>query len=239
MTAIKLATPSVELVERNASDFRVIQAMLVSTRGGEELTEEDRRDSSIEGRINFLMQNRHGTPFEHTFFKFRVYAPIAVYREHHRHRIGWSYNEESGRYRQLEPEFYMPPRNRPLVQTGKPGAYEMGPGNLAQHEMMETILKNSFERAYEDYLVLMGMGIAKEVARGVLPVYIMSSMYATCNARSLMAFLSLRTDEPSSYFPSKPMWEIDQFVARQYEQAFKDSMPITYKMFNRHGRVAP
>ena len=240
MTEIEIVQPQVYLRERMASDDSVIEAMLVSTLGDDVrgIWEQEGSDG-IEGRIRFLMKNRHGTPFEHNMFKFFVKAPIAVFREFHRHRIGWSYNEESGRYKQLKPEFYIPPPERPLLQTGKPGHYVMLPGTEEQHKKMSYAMSQQFQMAYNAYERLLDLEVPREVARGVLPVYIMSSMYATCNARSLMAFLSLRTDEPESTFPSKPMWEIDRLVAREFEAAFSAHMPLTYKAFCDFGRVAP
>lgn len=240
MTIIQFAQPEVRLRRAMASDNDVIEAMLVSTLGDEVQTLWDKEGiDGMEGRIRYLMKNRHGSPFEQNYFQFFVKAPIAVFREHHRHRIGWSYNEESGRYKVMKPEFYAPPDNRPLVQTGKPGHYILSPGTVdQQHELFRELLL-SFQSAYDTYERLLDLGVAREVARGVLPVYLMSSMYASCNARSMMAFLSLRTDEPDSTFPSKPMWEIDQLVARVYERALFEQMPLTYAAFVANGRVAP
>ena len=237
---ITISQPEVFLRAQLASDDDVIEAMLVSTAGDEIKELWDKEGAvGVEGRIRFLMKNRHGSPFEHNYFKFFVKAPIAVFREHHRHRIGWSYGEESGRYKVMKPDFYVPLRDRPLIQTGKPGQYVMSPGTPALHERMETEMINSFLDAYKAYESLLEQGVAKEVARGVLPVYLMSSMYASCNARSMMAFLSLRTDEPSAQFPSKPMWEIDRLVARRYEAALQMHMPLTWRAFVDNGRVAP
>lgn len=240
MTRIVISQPEVFLKRSLASDDDVIEAMLVSTMGDEvkQLWEAEGIEG-IDGRIRFLMKNRHGTPFEQNYFQFFVKAPIAVFREHHRHRIGWSYNEESGRYKVMKPEFYIPPPERPLIQTGKPGHYVMTPGAREQYEYMLAEMKVSFQADFNRYESLLSEGIAKEVARGVLPVYLMTSMLASCNARSMMAFLSLRTDEPESTFPSKPMWEIDQLVARVYERALAETMPITYKAFCDFGRVCP
>ena len=235
MTTIEIVQPTVELVKAEASDLDVIHAMVISTQG-DPVEWDDTKDS---GRINFLMKGRHGSPFEHNMFKFRVEAPIAVFREWHRHRIGFSYNEVSGRYSEMRPRFYIPPPERPLIQHGKPGAYIMMPGTSELYNEMKATMITSFREAYDHYQSLLNMGIAKEVARGVLPVYLMSSMYVTCNARSLMSFLSLRTDEPDSTFPSKPMWEIDVPCARACEAAFADAMPVTYQRWNENGRVAP
>lgn len=239
-STITVSQPEVFLRKQLASDDDVIEAMLVST-AGEEIKElwDKEGITGVEGRIRFLMKNRHGSPFEHNYFTFFVKAPIAVFREHHRHRIGWSYNEESGRYKVMKPDFYLPPRERPLTQTGKPGHYVMARGTTEQYEEMCFVMTTQFEEAYAQYEHLLELGVAKEVARGVLPIYLMSSMYASCNARSMMAFLSLRTDDPQSMFPSKPMWEIDKLVARRYEEALREHMPLTWRAFVDNGRVAP
>jgi thymidylate synthase (FAD) len=76
------------------------------------------------------------------------------------------------------------------------------------------------------------------VARGVLPVGTFSSMYASCNARSLMHFLGLRTQREDARFPSFPQREIEM-VAEQLETHFARLMPITHAAFESNGRVAP
>lgn len=87
---ITISQPEVYLRNQLASDDDVIEAMLVSTAGDEIKELWDKEGAvGVEGRIRFLMKNRHGSPFEHNYFKFFVKAPIAVFREHHRHRIGW------------------------------------------------------------------------------------------------------------------------------------------------------
>lgn len=228
----------VKLIASAASDEMVVAAARVSTVGptSEDWVETPAEESS--GLINFLMKNRHGTPFEHNMFTVLVDAPIAVFREWHRHRIGWSYNEESGRYKQLRPKFYIPPRHRPLVQVGKPGHYTFEAGSDMQYKMTSRMIRDTCVTAYDRYEKMLDSGVAKEVARGILPVYIFSSMYATMNARSLMAFLSLRVKSDMSMFKSFPMWEIDH-AALKLEACFAEQMPITYKSFVKNGRVSP
>jgi len=224
----------VSLIDYMGNDQSILRAMLVSTGKDTDLGDED----SAYGRINFLMKNRHGTPFEHAAMTFRIAAPIMVFREFHRHRIGWSYNEESGRYKQLEPIFYVAGPNRNLVQTGKPGAYIFEPGDESQYSRYVTNVKAECQEAYKTYEEMLEDGIAKEVARQVLPVNIFSSMYATCNPRSLMAFLSLRTKDVNAMFPSYPMREIEM-VAEKMESVFAELFPITYRAYNANRRVCP
>lgn len=227
----------VELIRHDADDLGVVQAAQVSTKG-EASRDSDMPDDKITGFINFLMRNRHGSPFEHNSMTFLIRAPIFVFREFHRHRIGWSYNEESGRYTKLRPTFYVPDEDRDLVQVGKPGYYEFVPGTKVQYEATLNVLKSSYQHDYECYEHLLESGIAKEIARACLPVAIYSSMYATCNARSLMNFLSLRTKHPDSAFPSYPQREIEM-VAEQMEKEWAKLMPITHAAFTTNRRVAP
>ena len=228
---------TVELVRANASDADVVFAARVSTVGEQSLEDVDADPQRSAGLINYLMRDRHGSPFEHNSMTFFVKAPIFVWREHMRHRIA-SYNEESARYRELLPVFYVPSHERPLVQSGKPGAYEFHPGTPAQSELVERTIQESCTAAYSGYLEMLEAGVAREVARMVLPVTIYSSAYVTMNARALMNFLSLRRKVEGSHFVSYPQREIEM-VAVVYEEHFAELMPLTHSAFNEHGRVAP
>jgi thymidylate synthase (FAD) len=228
---------TVELVRANASDADVVFAARVSTVGEQSLADIDADPQEATGLINFLMRERHGSPFEHNSMTFFVRAPIFVWREHMRHRIA-SYNEESGRYRELLPVFYVPGSDRNVVQAGKPGAYEFHPGSAEQYTVIDEQMRAACETAYDAYQSMLSVGIAREVARMVLPVSIYSSAYVTMNARALMNFLSLRTKSADSHFPSYPQREIEM-VAEQYEQAWAELMPISHAAFVRSGRVSP
>lgn len=238
---------TVELVRSSAQDADVLFAARVSTQGEQSLEQADASGASGDeseaeakrnrGLINYLMRDRHGSPFEHNSMTFYVQAPIFVFREFMRHRIA-SYNEESGRYRELRPVFYVPDASRNLVQTGKPGAYEFHPGTPEQTAQVVEETKAVCTAAYEAYQRMLAAGVAREVARIVLPVTTYSSMYVTMNARSLMNFLSLRTKHEGSHFPSFPQREIE-LCAEQMEAHFARLMPLTHEAFTANGRVAP
>src|SRR3546814_16331451 len=104
----------VELVDSMGNDLSVVKAARVSTMG--ERVQVGHGEKGSRGLINYLMRDRHGSPFEHNSMTFFIQAPIFVFREFHRHRVGWSYNEESARYREVGKEFYAPDEGRPLVQ---------------------------------------------------------------------------------------------------------------------------
>ncbi len=228
---------TVELIKHAASDADVIWAARVSTKGEQTLADVNADPERSAGLINFLMRDRHGTPFEHSSMTFYVSAPIFVFREFMRHRT-FSYNEESGRYRQLDPVFYLPGPDRKLVQSGKPGAYVFSDGSPEQHALVTQSVQDACRQSYSAYLGMLDAGVAREVARTVLPVGLYSSMYATCNARALMNFLSLRVRHPDSTFPSFPQREIE-LVAEQMEAHWARLMPLTHAAFERNGRVCP
>ena len=228
---------SVELVKSSASDADVIWAARVSTAGDKSLDEVGADATKSEGLINYLARERHGSPFEHTSMTFFISAPIFVFREFMRHRIA-SYNEESGRYRELKPVFYIPSKERKLVQIGKAGAYTFVDGTEEQFKVTVDAIKETCKLAYTNYQKMLGAGVAREVARAVLPVTLYSSMYVTMNARALMNFLSLRTAREGSHFPSYPQREIEM-VAEKMEAEFAKLMPITYGAFQKSGRIAP
>ena len=229
---------TVQLVKATADDAHVLWSARVSTQGEQSLDQVGADPDRSKGLINYLMRDRHGSPFEATSMTFFISAPIFVFREFMRHRVGWSYNEESGRYRELKPVFYVPGPDRRLVQEGKPGHYQFTAGTKAQHELVERVSVNACRQAYEAYQAMLAAGVAREVARSVLPVGLYSSMYASCNARSLMHFLGLRTTHPDAKVPSSPQREIEM-VGEAMEAEWAKLMPLTYAAFNANGRVAP
>ena len=228
---------TVELVRSSAHDSDVLFAARVSTKGEQSLEDVKADAERSKGLINYLMRAKHGTPYEHNSMTFYVHAPIFVFREHMRHRIA-SYNEESGRYRELRPVFYVPGPDRKLVQEGKPGHYTFVEGSVEQHALGGAETRRVCMEAYAAYRRMLDAGVAREVARIVLPLTIYSSMYVTFNARSLMNFLSLRTRRDDAAFPSFPQREIEM-VAEQMEAHWAGLMPLTHAAFEANGRVAP
>lgn len=183
------------------------------------------------GLINYLMRCVHGTPFEMVSLKFAVKAPIFVFREWHRHRIA-SINEMSGRYVELPREFYVPARDDIREQKGKPGAYyyEMMDDDVAAEKVAEAI-RFSSNMSFDEYEGMLADGVAKEVARLVLPVNTYSKMVWSVNLRSLMNFLSLRNHEHAQR-------EI-RYYAEAMEQMAFDVAPVAMQRFVDNGRKAP
>ena len=225
---------TVDLIDSMGNDDSVIRSAKVSTMT--DTTVDDMSAAGKEKFIDFLVANRHGSPFEHVLFTFRIEAPIFVWREFMRHRMA-SYNEESGRYTELKPVFYIPDRDRNLVQVGKPGEYLFTQGDPSQVQSTDWALTGVSAHAYSEYRYLLWRGISREVARMVLPLNIYSTAYVTMNLRSLTNFLSLRRNVEGQTFPSFPQREIEM-VAELMEDHADSIVPITLEAFRRNGRVA-
>src|SRR4051812_31117224 len=207
-----------------ASDLAVVNGARVSfNQASDEMGERDG------GLIRFLMRERHGSPFEHGYFRFVVKAPLFVVREHHRHRAGHAYNEWSGRYSKMEPEFYVPEFVR--TQVGKPGAYTFEPVDDETAARARREIEENATRAFAAYERMLEQGVAKEVARAVLPLSTYTKYYWSCNPRSLMHFCSLRNHEAAQF-------EIRQFAAAA-ESFLERAMPVTHAAFVANARSSP
>jgi thymidylate synthase (FAD) len=261
MNPIFKSDSEVDLIHHVGTDADVVRAARVSVHGRERIDtgeiirqkatlegreqlrsvppgrSDDVEPTAVKGLIDHMIRNRHGSVFEHSMFTFRIYAPIFVHREFMTHRH-ISKNTESARYHELEPVFWMPGKSRKLRQVGKPSAYELVEAEPGQHERTWERMGRAYTTAFTEYQGMLNDGIAREVARAVLPVATYTSFYATCNARSLMHFLSLRIDHHANAVKSHPQHEI-QDVAVQMGDFFREKMPATAWSWHVNGRIAP
>ena len=208
-----------------AGDLSVVNGARVSF-----ARRKDEMDDADAGLIRFLMRERHGTPFEHNAFRFHIRCPIFVAREWMRHRVG-SYNEFSLRYAKATEDFYVPEPEDVRTQVGKPGAYTFETVEPELADETRDALREAYEHAYTTYERLVEAGVAREVARSVLPVGAYTEFYWTVNARSLMNFVSLRAAETAQR-------EIRRY-AEAVEQFFAQHMPVTHAAFVANNRTAP
>jgi thymidylate synthase (FAD) len=215
----------VRLDQAMADDLSVVNGARVSF-----AKHKSEMDDSDAGLIRFLMRERHASPFEHAVFRFHVRCPIFVAREWFRHR--WSsFNEFSLRYAKATEDFYLPEAEDVRTQVGKPGAYSFEPVSDEVADTTREELRRVYETAFETYERLVELGVARELARAVLPVGAYTEFYWTVNARSLMNFLSLRNAEMAQR-------EIRRY-AEACERFFAELMPVTYDAFVASERVAP
>jgi len=208
-----------------ADDLSVVNAARVSF-----ARHRDEVDDADAGLIRFLMRDRHGTPFEHNSFRFHVRCPIFVAREWFRHRVG-SFNEFSMRYARATDEFYVPAPEDVRTQVGKPGAYSFEPVEPELAEQTRAALEDVYEHAFSTYERLVEAGVARELARSVLPVGAYTEFYWTINARALMNFVSLRAAETAQREIRRYAEAVERFLAKR--------MPITHAAFVANDRTAP
>jgi thymidylate synthase (FAD) len=208
-----------------ADDLSVVNAARVSFARHKEAM-----DASDEGLIRFLMRERHGTPFEHNSFRFHIRCPIFVAREWFRHRIG-SFNEFSMRYAKATDDFYVPAPEDVRTQVGKPGAYTFETVEPELAESTRETLESVYRTAYAAYEELVEAGIAREIARCVLPVGAYTEFFWTVNARALMNFVSLRAAETAQR-------EI-RYYADAVESFLAERMPVTHEAFVANDRTSP
>jgi thymidylate synthase (FAD) len=215
----------VRLDDAMADDLSVVNGARVSF--ARHKTEMDDSDA---GLIRFLMRERHGTPFEHNSFRFHIRAPIFVAREWFRHRVG-SFNEFSMRYAKATDDFYVPEPDDVRSQVGKPGAYSFESVEPGIAETTREEMRAVYEAAFSAYERLVELGVARELARSVLPVGAYTEFYWTVNARALMNFLSLRNSETAQR-------EIRRY-AEACERFLAEKMPVTHAAFVANDRSAP
>lgn len=181
----------VNLVDVMGDDYRVLEAARVST--GSEAKKGEEKDRKL---IHYLMKNEHHTPFEKIVFEFHVKCPIFVARQWFRHRIG-SYNEASARYKEFTWQVFMP--NEWRLQDTKNKQSSEGKLIASQDAKVDYLVAQAYDAAERAYNEMISLGVARELARVVMPVGIYTEFFWTVNFRSLMNFLKLRTDAHAQY----------------------------------------
>jgi thymidylate synthase (FAD) len=176
--------------------------------------------------LRFLYEHQHMTPFEMAGMTIEVQAPIFVFREWHRHRVPFSYNEMSARYTPLPDRNYVPTVERLLrnSKTNKQAAAAAGAKELTVEEA--ELFRGSLLAIYDDaerlYQRALVEGVPKELARVHLPVGRYSRMRASSNLRGWMNFLALRDHEAAQ-------WEIHQYASalnKMLTEEFQRSMAL-------------
>jgi thymidylate synthase (FAD) len=206
----------------------------------------DKRDDPEGWRrvIRAMTKGRHGTPFEGGYLSVYVEAPVVVWWEWTRHRFmslgcpDLGFNLESGRYKVLDGEFYLPPEGRPCKE---PEGFKPMKPVLANDYTVWCNTRGYLEEAYDEcwyrYEKMVAGGTSREVARLCLPFGTYYAGYVSANPRTWLQFFSLRKNDPAAEVVSYPQYEI-QVADVQVEEMFADRWPITYEEFVKNGRVA-
>lgn len=211
----------VKLVEFMGGDRRAVDSARVSFGSVSKGEAQDRK------LIEYLLANGHLSPFEHSVFQFHVKCPIFVARQWMRHRIA-SYNEISARYTEVQDEFYYPEAFRVQDKINRQGSVRSG---ALEQEKLLAVYDKAVKASYAAYGELLEAGVAREMARMVLPVAQYTQFHWTINARSLLNFISLRADAHA------------QYEIRQYAEAitgiFRAKMPWTWEAWSKLNEKKP
>ena len=191
----------VRLVEHMGSDLSIARNARVSYDAAWRAGEDEGSDTRL---INYLWKNGHTSPFEAVSLTFEIKAPIFVFRQWHRHRIGWSYNELSARYRELPEEFYVPTAVNVGIQSKDNKQARVTDMSMTAEELHERqvacdMIWMCASSSFKMYRELLKRGVPRELARSVLPVAVYSHMFATCNLHSLFKFCVLRLHSHAQY----------------------------------------
>ena len=191
--------------------------------------------------LRYLLENQHTSPFESCNITFNIKMPIFVMRQFVRHRT-FRLNEMSARYTEMTDDFYYPSEWRKQDDVNRQGSvkednfnpnitfslHTTGAFNDAttnvSYKDASTVLKETCENSYSVYKSLINAGVAKEMARMILPVNLYTEIYVNCDVHNLMHFLKLRMD-------SHAQWEIRQYANAMYD-IFKELYPWTAEAFN-------
>ena len=211
----------VRLVESMGSDLSVIRNARVSYNAEFRTGADDGKDAKL---INYLVKNHHTSPFEAVKFTFDVKAPITVFRQWHRHRTR-SFNEISARYSELPEEYYVPEVSQ-ITEQSESNKQMRTDEIHPMAEQFQNAMVDQCAAAFSLYKRMIAQKCPRELARGVLPVFTFSHMFATVDLHNLMKFLKLRLHSHSQY-------EIRVYAQAMLELA-RPVAPITIAAFEEH-----
>ena len=183
----------VRLVDWMGTDQRIVEAARISYHSASKGEAEDKK------LLRYLYKNRHTSPFEQVKVTFNVKMPIFVMRQYVRHRMQ-NLNELSARYTQLPEEFYIPTEWRRQDTKNRQGSLEVEggfdpllPAYVGEIRAGEA-LRLFCKKAYALYEEMLAAGIAREMARMVLPVNVYTEIYSCWDLKNLLHFIALRED---------------------------------------------
>jgi len=189
----------VELIDYMGGDESAVASARVSYYNESKGIEKDKK------LIKYLLDNGHYSPFESIVMTFRIKTPLIVVRQWHRHRT-WSYNEVSRRYTSQNIEFYYPQRWRTQDNKNIQGSIELTDNDeILIGKKSNKYLRLHVHNSIEIYNNLIDFGIAREMARMVLPQNLYTMFYGTVNLNNLFKFLDQRLDKHAQ-------WEIRQYA---------------------------
>ena len=211
----------VRLIDHMGNDLSVVRAARTSYDAEWRTGEDEGKDAKL---IDYLMKNRHTTPFEAVTFTWEIKAPIFVFRQLHRHRTQ-SISEVSARYTSLPEEFYIPEVSQ--VTHQHPSNKQMKTDEIhPEAELIQRMMTAQGESAFATYHQLLKMGTPRELARSVLPVGTYSHMFTTMNMWNFFHMVGLRVHPHAQY-------EV-QVVVQAMLDLIEPIVPVTVAALRKH-----
>lgn len=218
----------VRYIDHMGTDERIVEAARISYRSPSKGEESDKK------LLQYLYKNRHTSPFEMCKITFNIKMPIFVMRQFVRHRMQ-NLNEVSARYTELPDEFYIPEKWRKQDTKNKQGSIDSNifieGENEYTHEQLSKELLRQNKKQYECYKSMLACGVAREMARFVLPINIYTEIYCCWDLKNLLHFFSLR-DDPHA------QWEHQQY-GKAMKQIAAELFPWTLEVYENSKTVAP
>lgn len=206
----------VRYIDHLGSDLRIVEAARISYKSPSKGEETDKK------LLHYLYRNRHTSPFEQCNITYNIKMPIFIMRQFVRHRT-FRLNEWSARYSELQDEFYVPQVWRAADAKNKQGSVETAGLN---HAKLSQEVEAFNKQAYDTYRSLLAQGVARELARTVLPVSIFTEIYVSCDLHNLLHFCTLREDHHAQ-------WEIREVAAAMREIA-QALYPWTFEAYQKY-----
>jgi len=205
----------VRYIDHMGTDERIVEAARISYKSPSKGADSDKK------LLRYLFKNKHTSPFEMCKVTINVKLPIFVMRQLVRHRTQ-NLNEVSARYTQLPKEFYIPEKWRIQDTKNKQGSLEVDEEQL-NHGFYSDELEKHCADSYELYENMLDSGIAREMARMVLPINIYTEIYSCWDLKNLIHFIALRDD-------SHAQSEIQEY-AKAIKTICKELFPWTMEVY--------
>jgi thymidylate synthase (FAD) len=205
----------VRLIDWMGTDSRICEAARLSYKSPSKGEEQDKK------LLFYLYKMRHTSPFEQCVITFNIRLPLFVQGQMVRHRTQ-RLNQVSARYSEMKEEFYIPTKWRKQDIKNKQGSVETAELN---HHALSFNLQQWNDEAFDKYRLLLSMGVAREMARMVLPQNLYTEIYSQWDLHNLMHFFSLRLDEHAQ-------WEIRQYAQSMFK-IFEELYPWCSEAYHK------
>lgn len=209
-----------DFIQSWGDDIMAVNAARASF--GVEKEDLDEKDKKL---INFLVKHKHTSVFEHGGITFRCVVPLFVRSQHHRHRT-WSYNEISRRYTNANLQFYEPESFRTQHKSNRQASNDKDLINPELQHCLRTRRVSDHVRVHhvqsiELFDTMIGAGVCREQARGVLPQNLYTIYYASANVSNIIKFIGLR-DKPEAQQEIRVLAQaMKKFLEREFPHTAK------------------